>query len=249
MSQQRIYISSAAADRFFIDESRTDSVAFDLNEPIVCKSSERIYMSLETFAFSNSMYNITSDKNTLVIDNTTLTIPVGQYATANDLRTAIQTAITVGGFSTLTITYSALLNKFLIQNSSSTIDFILRATSKLAYVIGMNSTDISLIKSLTITLPRQVDLSNGRTINFAIRNLDFNGVDSNGDKALSSILCSVPISAKYGEIQTFTNPRDNRVLINRKNISSIEVNLINLNNQPFDLGGLKWSAVILVTIM
>ena len=132
MSQQRIFISSAAADRFLIDESRTDALVFDLNEPIVCKSSERMYMSLETFAFSNSMYNVTSDKNTLVIDATTITIPVGQYMTANDLRAAIQTAITAAGFSTLTITYSALLNKFQIQNTSSTVDYILRATSKSA---------------------------------------------------------------------------------------------------------------------
>lgn len=247
--QQRIYISSQAADRYLIDESRTDYLAFDLNEPIICKNNQKMYLSVETFAFPNTMYNITSANNTLIIDNKTLTIPVGQYSTASSLNGAIQTAITANGTITITSTYNALLNKIQFQNTSGTTAIVVSKDSTIGYRIGLLSeTDLSISANQTIPLPRQVDVSNGRTINIAIQNLDFNGVDSNGQKTLSSILCSVPITASFGEIEGFVNPNNNKVLINTKNLTYFEIRLINLNNEQFDIGGLKWSMVLLVTV-
>lgn len=250
IQQQRIYISSTAADRYLIDESRTDLCAFDLNEAIVCKSSQRMYLSLESFSFPNTLYNITDSNNSITFNSTTVTIPVGQYATADILKTAIQTAITANGTITVVITYDSLTNKFKFQNTSASVITLVKKESTLGYVIGLlPSTDLSLPVSSTTSAPRQVDVSNGRTINFAIQNLDFDTIDSNGGKTLSSILGCVPITAKFGDIQGYSNPSDSRVLVNQKNISYLEVSLINLNNEPFNLGGLRWSAVILVTIV
>lgn len=248
-TQQRIFISSTAADRYLVDESRTDVVAFDLNEPVVCKSNQRMYLSLESFSFPNTMYNITSDNNKITFDSATITIPVGQYATADALKTAIAAAITANGTITVVVGYSSLLNKFTFQNTSSATSILVKKESTMSYVIGLlPSTDLTLPISSTTDLPRQVDVSNGRTINFAIQNLDLNGIDSNGGRTLSNILCTVPITAKFGDIQGFTNPNNNKVLINQKSLTYLEVALINLNNEPFNLGGLRWSGVLLVTI-
>lgn len=253
--QKRIYISSTSADRYLIDESRTDIVSFDLNEPIVCKSNQRMYMSLETFAFPNSLYNITSSNNSITFNATPLTIPVGQYATSSALITAVSSAITTynganpGSPINITATYVALTNKVSFQNTSASVIMTVSKDSTLGYVIGLNHlTDLVIAVSSTVVLPRQVDVSNGRTINFSILNLDFDGVDSNGQKTLSSILGTVPISANFGEIQAWTNPVNSKMLLPQKSLSYLEVALINLDNEPFNLGGLRWSAVILITI-
>lgn len=246
-TQQRILLSSTAADRYLINESRTDLVSFDLNEPVVCKSNQRIYLSLETFAFPNTIYNVNADNNTITFHNpttpVTVTIPVGQYTTPELFRSAIQTAIPI------TVTYNSLTNKFSFQNTSATNAFILKTSSTMAYALGvLPSTDFTVPVSSTVVLPRQIDISSGRTVNFAVRNLDFDCLDSSGSKTLSSILATVPINVGYGSIQSYISPYDNRIKINAKNITSLDISLIDLNNNPVDIGGLRWSAVILVSI-
>lgn len=248
---KRILLSSTAADRYLNGDDRTDLLAFDLNEPIICKNNEKIHLSLETFSFPNSMYNITTENNTIVFHNNatpvTVTLPVGQYATPAAFVTALQTAI--GGSTTVTVTHNALTNRLSFQNTSATVIVTIKSTSLMAYVIGLRyTTDLILPVSTTVVAPRQLDISNGRTINVSIKNLDFDSLDSNGGRTLSSILGTVPILVGFGQVQNYTNPLNSMVRVNSKSITYLEVSLINLNNEPFDFGGLRWSAVLLVTI-
>lgn len=248
---QRIMLSSAAADRFLIDEGRTDFLSFDLNEPIICKAQQRIHLSLETFSFPNTAYNLRPENNVLTFLNgstaVNVTVPVGQYTTPEAFVTALQTAI--GGLTTVTVLYNPLTNKLSFQNTSASVIVTVKANSKMRYIVGLFQTiDLVIPVSSTVVAPRQLDISNGRTVNFAIRNLDFDTLDSNGGRTLSSILGTVPIASAFGQIQTFINPVNSMIKVNTKNITYLDVKLVNLNNEPFDMGGLKWSAVILVTI-
>ena len=251
ITQQRILLSSTEADRFLIGTTRTDSVSFDLNEPIVCKSNQRIYLSLETFSFANAAYNVPEGHNTLSCQIGTggifnITIPVGQYTTPEQFLSALQTAFT-GLSMPIVLTYNSLINKLFYQNIGS-VNVVTFLQGSLAHMMGITGIDIT-IQPLTTNVPaRQLDLSNGRTVNFSIKNLDFDNLDSSGGKTLSSILATVPINVPYGTIESYVAPYDMRCKVNSKSISSLDVSIINLNNEPFDFGGLRWSATILVHI-
>lgn len=251
ITQQRILLSSKEADRFLITINRTDSVSFDLNEPIVCKSNQRIYLSLETFSFANAAFNVPVGNNTLSFQVgsgaiQTITITQGQYTTPEDFRSAIQAALTAVS-APITLSYEARRNVMHFVNTSTTLAITIFKTGHLADLLGI-TVDISIGATASDKAPRQLDLSNGRTVNFSIKNLDFDNLDSSGGKTLSSILATVPINVPYGSIESYVAPYDMRCKVNTKSISSLDVSIINLNNEPFDFGGLRWSATILVHI-
>ena len=105
MTTQRIFLSSNSADRYPFGEARTDIVQFDFVQPIVCKSSQQLYLTLESFSCPNVMYNVPLGENSLTVGALTVDVPVGQYSTVETFRTALQTAITAQSI-TITVTLS-----------------------------------------------------------------------------------------------------------------------------------------------
>lgn len=55
---------------------RASSCRFELNQPIVNGSQVRVV----SFVFANTLFNVTSDNNTLIFSSFTMTIPVGRYS-------------------------------------------------------------------------------------------------------------------------------------------------------------------------
>ena len=249
---RRLFLSSNAGDRFPLGEARTDRVCFDFNSPIICRSSQQILLSLESFSCPNVLYNIPTGKNILttstagVVKN--VVIPIGQYNSITDLTVALQTAITAQTI-TLTVSFNTLLNKFIFQNSGTVAITIQPSTAW--YRLGLlKTTDLLIGASETITLPRMADLSSGRVINFAITNHDFAGMDSHGNTATtSSVLASIPLHVGYGAVQTYSDTADVMTLVNSKNISDLNIALLTLDNDAFDIGGCKWTAVLKVSIV
>jgi hypothetical protein len=244
---KRIFLSSNSADRFPFGETRTDTVVFEFAQPIVCRSNEHIHMTLESFSCPNALYNVSEGKNVLTTSAGSVTIPVGQYNTPSSLVVALQSVLTTASI-TITVAYNELLNKLTFQNTSASAITIL--PSSVWYRLGlMKSTNFVVGASSTVTLPRMVDLSGGRAIQFSITNHSFDSRDSHGNSTTSSsVLASIPLTVPFGGLQTYAETNGTITRSFTKNVSELDVSLLTLDNEPFLLEGLKWSATLLVTI-
>lgn len=251
MKQTRIFVSSTHADRYPLGQTRSDVVDFDMKEPIACKGDEAMFIGLENFSAPISRTNVFAQNKTLNFDggfgNFTVTVPEGQYQSPEAFRLALQNAINAGGFG-ITVTYLSLTNKITLRNTrTQSINLI--GTSPLCQLLGANDVSLALPTNANVTLPRQLDLSGARCINVMLPNFELNSADSlNGHTLSDSILCSVPITVAWGEIQTYQNAVPKDILSNRKNMSSLIVKLVDENGIDYDLGGLEWTALINVTV-
>jgi hypothetical protein len=250
--QSRVFISSTHADRYPEGKSRTDSIELDFQENIACSGDEALYIFLENIAIPIARNNVHASINTLQFDGGfgafNIEMPVGQYKNAEAFRLALQTAFN-SATRAITATYTELTNKITLRNTMTQSVFV-KGSSPLAQLIGLNlGEDLTLPVGTDVIFPRQLDLSGCRAIQVILENFDLQSTDSaNGNSISTNVLASIPISVGYGDIQTYQAKIYKPILSNRKNLSSLNILLTDENGNPYDLGGLEYTMLIIFTI-
>lgn len=202
-------------------------------------NARRIY--LKSAIIPNTQYNINSNNNvfrfTIAGAPSTSTVAVGQYSLAT-LQTALIARLLADHAITLTITQDSITNKL-----SFTTNVNFRFLSKtdnnpMGDVLGIYTSSVGDVANFTADgLPNLVGL---RHIYIASNTLSNNISMITDDKQKYNIFCDIPITVGFGELQTVSqdvSSFDSTDFGSKKNISTIDIELLDEENNIVDLNG------------
>lgn len=205
-------------------------------------------VELKTAIIPNTQYNVNINNNTWNFINsanggTNYTIPVGQY-TVTSLITELESQV-----PGLTVTQSTLTDKLSFTMSSGTFTMESdRTINKMAEVLGVSTTVAGASGTeVCDSLPNLTGLTNVYIASSALSS-GASMIASENDK--TSIFCSVPITVPYGSTQVHdesgSDTHDYTSFPAHKNISNIDIQLLDDKGFEVDLNGLEYEFIFRV---
>ena len=242
----QIHLNSQYATKY----NNTNYSDVEFNLPIIeALEGYSLYLSVLHCVLPYSFYAVNSTNNVLFyseymaspVVNTTINIPYGNY-NANQLA-----AYLTANLPRTTVTYNGITNKFIFTNSVNEFK-ILTAFSTCQNLIGISTDDLyntSIGRSLT--LQKQVNLSNTRMINIAtnlqtgcINNLRTNSQD---------ILACIPVNNNPYSLIQYTNTSNFRVNLNTNTLNFINIKLLDQNGRSLELNQMFFSITLQLDIV
>ncbi|KAJ1637245.1 hypothetical protein T492DRAFT_834612 [Pavlovales sp. CCMP2436] len=111
-------------------------------------------------------------------------------------------------------------------------------------LIGMNELNNPIIPTgVATTTPRMLDLSGVRSVIIACESFELDCIDSLttvGESTTNLLLC-IPQTVAYGDILTYKTDSSPFISARRRNSSTISIQLLDENQNPYDTQGLPWS--------
>lgn len=209
-------------------------------------------IQLKSGVIPNTQYNVNSNNNIFRFAtslNATLlyTVPVGQYNVTtymDALKVAIDTVITP---ETVDITQSPLTHKLTITQSSGTFQMLGTDTNDAARVFGVEvDSPVGLTTYTASSLPNLIGL---RHIFIGSSTMSNNTTLVTDDQNKFPIFADIVITVPFGATQTIDNSSNDLDFTrfgSRKNISTIDIELLDEYNRTVDLNGLDWHLVFKV---
>jgi hypothetical protein len=216
-----------------------------LENSIETPNQTTIYVSVKHAIIPFSFYNINTSNNRLdyTVNGQTvyLSIDVGNY---NAYQLASYLTNNMANFI---VTYDSITNKFIFKNSL--YDFILSQYSTCLNILGLSPITLYLTSILkTLTSNYCVNLQTTQCICIASNNWTTNCINSMDVKS-KNILCSIPIiSQPYSNI-IYMNTGDFKCNLYSNVISSIQLKLVDQNNNTIELNGCQWSITLQMDII
>jgi hypothetical protein len=236
---QPLYICLRSTDYSNLNNPYGSYITFELYRPIVIQNNVDMWLTIESFKFTNSIYNINIYNN------------IFYYGLASSGYSLISATIARGNYditSLLTVlnsigngfifTYSDITMKITITNSQEF--YIFSNTYNILKTIGFsNNTQQSLANSLTSN--QVINLIGPQMLYISIPNLNLNSFSIRNSTFLNkSIISSIPISSIQGDTQIYSS--NLRHAINENIITHLEIkitdedeNEVNFNNIPWFL--------------
>ena len=208
-------------------------------------------ISLKSASIPNSQYNVNSNTNTFFFANSqtsqvAYTIPIGQYTTTT-LMAAVVSVVSAVISGSITLVQSALTNKITLAINSGTFNMTPGSHFQINLILGFKSGSFSSVSSLVAdSLP---NLSGLKSVYIASQTLSNHSAMICSEQLKQNVFCNVPITVPFGAIMSFEedeNSSDFVVFHSRKNVSTIDIKLLDENNNTVDLNGLDWSLVFRV---
>ena len=188
---------------------------------------------LKSAIIPNSQYNIHQYNNTFYFDGEPYIIPVGQYTITMLISTL---ANTIPG---LAISQSPLTKKLTLTYGSP-FSVLVNDENPLARVLGITE-DVEDVSTYSCkALP---DLSGLENIYIASQTLSNHSAMICNDKQKQSIFCSVGVNVPFGQTMILEEDSvslDYTDFYGPRNISTIDISLLDENNNVLDLNGLDW---------
>jgi len=233
-SSQSIFLHSNDAVVSISDAEKI----FYLNEAIIAPSGYRLIVGLTNMTMPNSMFNVTSNNNTIVLSGLSYTIDNGNYS-AEGLATEITTKITSVG----TCVFDGTLNNnkyvFTFTAGEKTIDEATTLTRQLG-LTGQLPT-----KSATSYNAQGVcDLGGTTNIYIRLRNLTMNNIDSRGQT--NNIIASIVNNTNYGGYIFFVPPEVLYYQITEQNISHLDIELTDQEGKLLEMNGANFNLTLTV---
>ena len=200
-----------------------------------------IYCSVQHAIIPYTFYNIDKNNNRLdyTINNitTSLNISYGNYNPYN-LITFLQ-----NNLSQMSITYNVITNKLTFTNS--TYDFTFLGSSTCLSLLGFSISTASINKILVST--NCINLQSHMCICLAT-NLP-TGHINNSNKFENNILVSIPIDNNPFSMITYTNYNNLKSNLYKNTLGTIQIKLIDQDNNLIDLNGCHWSITIQLDVV
>jgi hypothetical protein len=215
-----LYLNSKDA----VVSSSDSNKIFTLNNPIFAFHHTKILIGLSSFTCPNSIYNIDSTNNTIIIDS-------------------VSYALTTGNFDSDSIVSSlnALIPQTIAFNDGDNT-FTISADSTILKVLGF-SDDVPFTGT-SLTGSHICDLAGVTNINIKLSNLSMDNLDSTGN--YDNTIASVNNTVNYGDY-IFHNPSE--VLyhaIHDKYIKFLKVELLDQNQNSINLNGSTFQMVLTI---
>jgi len=230
-----LYISLNSAEYSNSYNSVKSHLNFELYQPIIVSNNIDTYLSVESFKFCNSFYNITSYKNIFYfalgpsysIDS--FIIPAANYSITT-LLTFLNT--NTDGFtfayddSTLKITITNIV-EFIIYNNIYNCNKIL----------GLNDS-LSSSNGYTLSCPNMINLIGTQILYITIPNL---GINSFGIKTATrkSLILTVPITSMQGDTQTYSNSGYKHKVLDSI-ITNLEIQISDESGNTVNFNSIDW---------
>jgi hypothetical protein len=232
--------------------STTDFSVVVPNDPYMQKVQS---IAVKEVTIPNSAYNINQYNNKIYLDNQEgltyiITIPVGQYS-QSDLFAYLNNPLNNPYF---TISQDAVSKKFqAVRLSIGSLQFSIITSgtpNSLNANLGLNTNvALEIYPGLDTLFPNLADLAGIRNFYISSSTLSDNNAMISPTLPRIGVISVVPNDVSWGNIVFY---RANEQLLetidypsrNGKNISSIDLQLRNLEGKIIDLNGLDWSLII-----
>lgn len=241
MDTETLQIHLSSKDAMYFDGSISNC---EWSLPLIeVPQQHQIYVSVQHAVIPYSFYNIDQYNNRLdykINDvSTTLFINYGNY-NPYTLITFLQSNIPY-----MTITYSTITNKFTFQHAYYDFDILKTSTCQGLLGISMQITVSSNNRILTST--NCINLQSHMCICLAT-NLT-TGHINNSSKYHNNILCSIPIQGNPFSMISYTNLNNLKSNLFNNNINTIQIRLLDQNNNLLELNGCHWSVTIQLDVV
>jgi len=236
----QIHLNSKYASSF-------NSISSDCNfntNLIQINDNYSIHLSVINASIPYSFYNINSTNNEIYyqqltspsVTNTTIYIDPGNY-TAYQLASYLSQNI-----QNTVVSYDSITNKFTFTNSLYNFKIISKYTT-CQFIIGVSSNDLYNTSALKyLILPFQINLASVQMIKIVT---NFNsGSISNLNEHDMRVLCSFPVASAPYSLITYNNSDKYKIDLNTNIFNSINIKLLDQNEQPIDLNGLYFSLTL-----
>lgn len=221
---------------FSYNNSKSKShLLFELYQPIAVHDNVDIYMTIENFKFTNTIYNVNEYNNILYFGigpsytQSSVTINQGNY-NITSLVTYLNSNVGNG----FTFTYDDSTYKITLTNTS---DFkLFSGSNNCLDVLGLtNETHTSVSKSLTSD--NIINLTGAQMLYVNIPNLALNSYGVKNYANMNTVI-SVPINVIQGDTQTTTSSFKHK--INQNSITHLEIEIVDQNNNDVNFNNIDW---------
>jgi len=232
-SSQSIFLHSNDA---VISISDAEKI-FYLNEAIVAPAGYRIIIGLTNMTMPNSMFNVTSNNNIIVVSGVTYTIDVGNYS-AESLATAVGAAL--GAVGSVAFDDTNNNNKYIFTFAGNeTID----AGTTLTRQLGLSG-QLPTTAATTYSATGICDLGGTTNIYIRLRNLTMNNIDSRGQT--NNIIASIVNNTNYGGYIFFVPPEVLYYQITEQNIGHLDIELTDQEGKLLEMNGANFNLTLTI---
>lgn len=228
-----LYLSTKSSSGELLNGDMKSDVLYDLKNYLMYeddKTVEYITISVPSCVLVNSNYIINQYNNTLTINSTTYTFPVGNYIakTFVDIFSSI-----VSGY---TLAINTITSRFTITKTAGG-SFTILGSSPISYVMGFSET-ITATSSYTFSrvcnfLPNatyQLCVANGAMYNGLVLAVD-------GRVSYSNILCSIPNDSRLNTQIVYQN-QNNEFRLNSLSCDFLNIQIRDNNGNLVDFNGI-----------
>jgi len=233
-SSQSIFLHSNDAVVSISDAEKI----FYLNEAIIAPAGYRLIIGLTNMTMPNSMYNVTSNNNKIVISGVTYTITEGNYS-AESLATALGTAISSVGTVSFDDTNNNNKYIFTFTAGAKTID----EGTTLTRQLGLTG-QLPTAAATTYSATGICDLGGTTNIYIRLRNLTMNNIDSRGQT--NNIIASIVNNTNYGGYIFFVPPEVLYYQITEQNISHLDIELTDQEGKLLEMNGANFNLTLTI---
>lgn len=206
----------------------------------------RAFVSILDSQIPCSFYNINTNNNVILFyvgALYTCTITPGNY-TANTLLTAINNYF-VSVSLAAAVTFDKLTGQFTFQFPVVSTIYLTYGTQSTTMkdVIGLVQTQSGLF----VTPSNPVNVLGVKRISVKSDALHVSSWSSSGFSS-GSLLATVPVSVAAFQMITYENPNNLRQLLNTRTLNSIDVEMLDENNNFINFNGIDWSVTLELNI-
>lgn len=234
---QPLYISLKSNDYTSLNNTYGSHITFELYRPIIINNNIDIWLNIDSFKFTNSIYNVNIYNNIFYYGLassgyvlSSYTIPRGNY----DIISLLNALNLIGnGF---TFTYSETTMKVTITNIQNF--YIFSNTYNILNTIGFsNNTQQSMANTLESN--QMINLIGPQMLYLSIPNISVNSYSVKNSKSTNkSIISSVPISSIQGDTQIYSSSL--RLGINDDVITHLEIRITDEYDNEVNFNGVPW---------
>jgi len=230
LSNQHIILNSKTATKI---NNYKNKANFQLQRIVEIPNNLECNISIKSFSYANTFYNITEKTNIL-------------YTSLGNIN------VTAGSHTIYTILTALNSNAYGITFSYDVISFRITATSNVSFQItdGLTSIhsklgfNVPTANSTTLTSQNVIALQGVNAIQIQLNNLN---IQSNSvENGLENIVCYCPNNVSSGSINMYL-PNIHNYRIHQPFFNSIEVNLYDEENQDLDFQGHDWQLSMFIT--
>ena len=221
----------------YLNGTQKSNVLFFLKDKIVVpKDFIEVKMSLVVLQAPASFYVINTTNNTLVINNVSYSLPLGNY----NIQQLVTLLTTLLG-NTYNITFNSNTNK-LTFTSTLNQNFTFNKSSTCFNLLGFSSGD-KTSTSYILTGDQVVNLTGTNCIFFSTENITTKNIDSQTG-ITSTIIASIPVECGQGGIVFYKNNTDTKVNINERHIDYLNIAMYDEYRNYIDFNNCDWTATL-----
>lgn len=231
-----VYLTLSSNNYTTANNNIKSNLIFELQRPIICNSNVNVYVNVESFKFTNSIYNVNQYNNVFYFglapsySESSIVIPSGNYSITR-LISWLNSYIG----NNFTFEYDETYMKITITNSTDEFR-IFNSSNNILKILGFTSQTHSST-SLNLTSDKLINLLGSQILYLTTPDLSYVSYGVKGTSQ-NNILMTIPITAIQGESQTVHSSYRHK--LNESVINFINISILDENNNEVDFNNIDW---------